>query len=229
MIYYIEFQMSAAKSVKFTVASSSGEVSAILMKPEDAVAMLVLAHGAGAGMKHPFMEKVATFLAEKGIATFRFNFPYIEKGKKVPDVPAVAMKTVQSAVEATSKYADQLPLFAGGKSFGGRMTSQAAATGMIPSIKGIVFFGFPLHAPGKPGSERAVHLHDVKIPMLFLQGTRDSLADIGMMRELCDRLGNKATLYEVQGGDHSFHVSKSNNEDVLNEICGMVTGWMKEN
>jgi len=174
------------------------------------------------------MEEAATLLAENGIATFRFNFPYIEKGKKVPDVPAIAMKTVQSAVDTASRHAVQLPLFAGGKSFGGRMTSQAAASGMIQSIKGIVFFGFPLHAPGKPGIERAAHLHDVKIPMLFLQGTRDSLADIALMRKLYDELGKKTTLHEVQGGDHSFHVSKERDEGVMKEICERAAVWMKE-
>jgi hypothetical protein len=213
---------------RFNAASGSGEVSAIAVVPDEAAALLVLAHGAGAGMTHPFMEKVASLLAEDKIATFRFNFPYMEKRKKVPDVPAVAMKTVESAVYAASKFSGKLPLFAGGKSFGGRMTSQAAASGMIPSMKGIVFFSFPLHPPGKPGIERASHLYNVKTPMLFLQGTRDALADISLMRQLTGNLGEKAALHEVTGGDHSFHVSKDKDESVLKEICSLSAEWMKK-
>jgi len=220
---------SVNKTLQFTATSSSGEVSAILTKPNKPVALLVLAHGAGAGMKHPFMERIAALFAEENIATLRFNFPYMEKGKKVPDVPAVAMKTVQSAVEKATQLGENLPVFGGGKSFGGRMTSQAAASGMIDSVKGIIFFGFPLHAPGKNSNERAAHLYDVKIPMLFLQGTRDSLADISLMRELCNNLGKKTTLHEVEGGDHSFHVPKQqgNDEDVLKNICKVSSDWMK--
>lgn len=218
--------MPSLSSSRFVAAAGFGEVSSLLMVPDNAVAMLVLAHGAGAGIKHAFMEKVAAFLAEEGIATFRFNFPYIEKRKRVPDVAAIAMKTIQSAVETAAKYCDGMPVFAGGKSFGGRMTSQSAAAGMLAAIKGIVFFGFPLHAPGKPGNERAAHLYDVKIPMLFLQGTRDTLADILLMRALCAHLGRKATLHEVEGGDHSFHVSKQKDEAVLRQACTVAAGWM---
>lgn len=218
---------ASTKTIRFPATTRSGDVSAIITMPDKTVALLVLAHGAGAGMAHPFMEKVASFLAVEKIATFRFNFPYMEKGRKMPDVPAVAMKTIQSAIDAASGYAVKLTVFAGGKSFGGRMTSQAAASGMIPSIKGIVFFGFPLHAPGKPGSERAAHLFDVKAPMMFLQGTRDTLADILLIRELCGKLGAKATLHEVQGGDHSFHVSKEKDKGILKEICALAAKWMK--
>ncbi|HXH17535.1 MAG TPA: alpha/beta family hydrolase [Chitinophagales bacterium] len=220
-----------SNAIRFTATSNPEEVTAILTKPDNAFSILVLAHGAGAGMRHPFMEKVAHFLADERIAVFRFNFPYIEKQKKYPDPPAIAMKTVQSAVTAAQNYSKGLPLFAGGKSFGGRMTSQAAATGMLEAVKGIVFWGFPLHAPGKPSKERAVHLYEVKLPMLFLQGTHDTLADISLMRELGNQLGSKATLHEVEGGDHSFHVPKSGGKDdiVLKELCRTVRDWMKLN
>jgi len=213
--------------LRFTASQSSGEASALLLRPGDAEALLVLAHGAGAGMRHSFLEKAAAFLAEEKIATFRFNFPYIEKGKKVPDVPAIAMKTVQSAVETASAHAGGLPVFAGGKSFGGRMTSQAAAAGMLPPVRGIVFFGFPLHAPGMPGNERAAHLHKVKVPLLFLQGTRDTLAGISLMRALCARLGKIATLHEIQGADHSFHVRQIKDEAILQEVCKKTAEWIR--
>jgi uncharacterized protein len=222
--------MTPAQELKFAVGSQ-GNISALLMRPQDARACCVLAHGAGAGMRHASMEAIAAGLAERGIATLRYQFPYMEKGSKRPDPPALAQATVRAAVAEAAKACAGLPLIAGGKSFGGRMTSQAQAKGPLDGVKGIAFFGFPLHAAGKPSSDRAAHLTDVKIPMLFLQGTRDALADLGLLEPVVKSLGNKAALHLAEGADHSFHVLKSsgrNDREVLAEILDAFAAWVGE-
>ena len=221
-------------NIKFTASKSSGEVSGILILPEKPIFLLVFAHGAGAGMQHPFMEKVSGYLAEEGIGTLRYNFPYVEKKKKSPDPAPILMETVRSAIKTASEYAGDIPILAGGKSMGGRMTSMAASNADKPGmekIKGIVFFGFPLHAPGKPSNERAEHLYNVKVPMLFLQGTKDKLADLNLLKPVIKKLGKKAALYIFETADHSFDVPKSsgkNDEDVLKELVKKVADWGEE-
>ncbi len=197
------------KIFTFQATKSSGNVSAVLTKPDDAKYLLVLAHGAGAGMNHPFMEMLSNKLAEKYFAVFRYQFPYFEKGKRSPDPPNILTAAVRSAIETASNKMTDLPLFAGGKSLGGRMTSTAASKEPLPGVKGIIFFGFPLHAPNKPSSDRAEHLFKVNIPMLFLQGTRDKLADLTLLKPICKKLKDKAELHIIEGADHSFHVLKS--------------------
>jgi uncharacterized protein len=206
----------------------SKKVSAVLLLPAKATHLLVLSHGAGAGMNHPFMGNLASELAEAGIGTLRYQFPYMEERRKSPDRPDVAMATVAAAVRAASETAPGLPLLAGGKSFGGRMTSQAAAAGLLPQVKGIAFFGFPLHPPKQPATKRGDHLADVAQPMLFLQGTRDDLADLKLLRPICKRLGARATLHVIEGADHSFHVLKStgrSDADVLKELAQTTAEW----
>ncbi len=178
----------------------------LAIAPPDARAAYVFAHGAGAGMTHAFMAAFAEGLGARGIATLRFDFPYMEKGSKRPDPPGVAHAAVREAVEEASRRFPGLPLFAGGKSFGGRMTSQAQAKSALPGVRGLVFVGFPLHPAGKPGVERAAHLAEVAIPMLFLQGTRDELAQMALLRPVVDSLGERATLRTFEDADHSFHV-----------------------
>lgn len=205
-------------------------VSALYQKAPDASALLVLAHGAGAGMSHPFMTAVADRLAEAGVSTLRFQFPYMEAGSKRPDRPAIAHAAVRVAVLRAAKLAPGLPLFAGGKSFGGRMTSQAQALEPLPDVRGLVFLGFPLHPPEKPSATRAEHLLDVDIPMLFVQGTRDALAEPTLLRGVVKRLGKRATLWPVEGADHSFGVlvrSGRTNQEVLAEIAVVASEWMK--
>ncbi len=217
------------KNFRFQASKSSGEVSAILEKPEDAEYLLVLAHGAGAGMNHPFMEKLSNKLADEKVAAFRYQFPYFENGKRSPDPPNILMATVRSAVEKASKEFGGLEIFAGGKSLGGRMTSNAAAKEPLPGIKGIVFFGFPLHAPNKPSQDRAAHLFNVNIPMLFLQGTRDKLADLTLLKPICKKLNEKAELHIIEGADHSFHVLKSsgkNDDEVIEELAKTTKDWL---
>ena len=219
--------MSEGERLRFAV-EGAGEVSAILMRPADARWLLVLAHGAGAGMTHPFLEKLAQELASAGVATFRYQFPYMEQRRRVPDAPSVATATVASAVRAAAKAAAGLPLFAGGKSFGGRMISQAASQQLLEGVRGLVFFGFPLHPPNKPGTKRAEHLAKVKVPMLFLQGTRDTLADLKLLRPICRDLGSLATLHIIETADHSFHVLKSSSKtdgEVLRELAQTTASW----
>jgi hypothetical protein len=174
--------------------------------PREARAAYVLAHGAGAGMRHPFMQAIAEGLAARGIAAMRYEFAYVEQGSKRPDPPRVAQARVREAVEEAARRFPGVPLFAGGKSFGGRMTSQAQAADPLPGVRGLVFLGFPLHAAGKPSEERAAHLAGVKVPMLFLQGTRDALADLDRLRPVIEKLGGRATLETFAEADHSFHV-----------------------
>ncbi|MCK1714192.1 MULTISPECIES: alpha/beta family hydrolase [unclassified Bradyrhizobium] len=208
-----------------------GSVSAILTQPDKARACYVLAHGAGADMRHAFMEKIAAGLANRGIATFRFNFPYMEKKQGRPDQPAVAHATIGAAVAEAAQLCPGVTLVAGGKSFGGRMTSQAQANAPLPGVKGLAFLGFPLHADGKPSTERAEHLARVTIPMLFLQGTRDKLADLGTLKPVLAELGPRAKLHEIAGGDHSFAVlrkSGRSNEEALEEVLNVLRAWIDE-
>ncbi len=217
------------RELQFPTTEKAGPVSALLLRPKAARCLLVFGHGAGAGMRHPFMQATADLLAAHGIATFRYQFPYIEKGKRSPDSRATLIETICSAVETATKAAKGLPLLAGGKSMGGRITSLVAAEGRIPHVQGLVFFGFPLHAPGKPSSDRGAHLADVKIPMLFLQGTRDKLAELDLIKPLCRQLGKRASLHIVEGGDHSFHVLKRSgrtDEEVLEELGETVGSWV---
>jgi hypothetical protein len=207
-------------------------VSGLLQVPADPRACLVLAHGAGAGMGHPFMVSVAQGLAERGIGTLRYQFPYMERGSKHPDAPHIAQATVRSAVAEASRLAPGMPLFAGGKSFGGRMSSQAQAESPLPGVRGIAFLGFPLHPPGRPSDERGKHLFDVSVPMLFLQGSRDELADLELLRPLVARLGARATLRVFADADHSFHVpARSGRKDaeVRAELLDALADWISGN
>jgi uncharacterized protein len=222
--------MTTEKGMRFGVGDA-GEVSAILLRPADAGCLLVLAHGAGAGMRHPFMEETAEELASAKVATLRFNFPYMEHRRKVPDRAPVPTEAVLSAVRAATEAAPVLPLFAGGKSYGGRMSSQAVADTSPANVRGLVFFGFPLHPPDQPSTKRAEHLARVKLPMLFLQGTRDKLADLSLLRPICAKLGARATLHIIETADHSFHVLKSSGKtdaDVMRELARTVGDWTQK-
>jgi predicted alpha/beta-hydrolase family hydrolase len=206
----------------------AGEVSALAMTPADAQWLLLFAHGAGAGMRHPFMEAMAGELGQRRIATFRYQFPYMEQRRGRPDPPAVLHRTVEAAVRAAAEANPGLPLLAGGKSMGGRMTSEAAAQGLLPKVRGLVFFGFPLHPPKAPGVKRAVHLEKVPVPMLFLQGTRDTLADLVLLRPICEKLRPLATLEVIDSADHSFHVLKRSGRDdkaVLSALAETAAAW----
>jgi predicted alpha/beta-hydrolase family hydrolase len=204
-------------------------VSGLLIAPANARTCYVLAHGAGAGMKQPFMATVADGLAERGIATLRYQFPYMEAGGKRVDPPKIAHAAVRAAVAEAARQMPGLPLVAGGKSFGGRMTSQAQAEQALSSVIGLAFLGFPLHPAGKPSDERATHLFDVRIPMLFLQGTADALADFALLRPLAARLGERASLKTFEHADHSFHVpAKSGRKDaeVMSELLDAFGAWV---
>jgi hypothetical protein len=208
---------------------SAGTVSALLTRPAQPRACFVFAHGAGAGMTHAFMAAVASGLAERQIATLRYQFPYMEKGSKRPDPPGVAHAAVRAAVAAAAQHCPGLPLIAGGKSFGGRMTSQAQAKTPLAGVAGLAFFGFPLHAAGKPSSDRADHLADVNIPMLFLQGTNDKLAELDLLEPVVKKLGARATLHLVEAADHSFHVpvrSGRKDADVMSEVLDAFVAWL---
>jgi predicted alpha/beta-hydrolase family hydrolase len=200
--------------MKIKISDKIGSVSAELVSPENPKAILVLAHGAGAGMTHAFMKSISEELSRRSVATLRFNFPFVENKKGRPDVPAVAHATIEATLEAAKKKLPDVPLFAGGKSFGGRMTSQLMASKNIPGVQGLLFFGFPLHQPGNPSTERAEHLSNVKIPMLFLQGTRDALADFAMIQQVVKGL-RKAELVAFDKADHSFKAGKQNLIPVL--------------
>ena len=209
-------------------AGKSGPVSALLVRPDAPRACFVFAHGAGAGMTHSFMEAFATGLCERSIASLRYQFPYMEKGSKRPDPPAIAHATVRAAVTKASQIFPGLALIAGGKSFGGRMTSQAQAATPLPDVRGLAFVGFPLHPAGKPSTDRADHLTKIELPMLFLQGSRDTLADVPLIESVVQRLGPRARLHMVDGADHSFHVlvrSGRNDREVMNEILDAFVGW----
>lgn len=219
--------MPEPQELRFSV-DGAGEVSALLVNPKNARWLLVLAHGAGAGMAHPFMENLSNELAAVGVATFRYQFPYMEQRRHIPDSPAVLARTVAAAVQAATQAAPGLPLLAGGKSMGGRMTSQAAAQNLLDAVRGLVFFGFPLHPPNRPGTKRADHLAKVPQPMLFLQGTRDTFADLKLLRPICAKLAPRATLHIIESADHSFHVLKSSKRtdaEVLREIAETTASW----
>jgi hypothetical protein len=220
--------MAIQTELTFDASNSAGSVSALLDVPPDAWALLVFAHGAGAGMGHRFMSGMSNRLGERGIGTFRYQFPYAEAGKKRPDPQPILLATVRSAVRRAGE--EGLPLLAGGKSMGGRMTSLAASAEPLPDVRGIVFFGFPLHPPGKPGAERAAHLSDVTVPLLFLQGTRDTLAKLELIEPVIDNLGNAATLHVADGADHGFHVQKRSGRtdaDVMDELADAVVVWAR--
>jgi predicted alpha/beta-hydrolase family hydrolase len=206
-------------------------VSALLLRPPAAQACFVFAHGAGAGMTHAFMETVAAGLGERAIATLRYQFPYMEKGSKRPDAPAVAHAAVRAAVAEAERRCQGMKLIAGGKSFGGRMTSQAQAIAPLAGVRGLAFLGFPLHPAGKPSDTRAEHLSDVHIPMLFLQGSRDKLAELPLLEPVVKRLGAPASLHPVPEADHSFHVparSGRNDRDTMREVLDALSAWISE-
>jgi len=221
--------MNEMNELRFSV-DGKFEVSAVVVRSDKANWMLVLGHGAGAGMHHPFMRALAEELAKVGVATLRYQFPYMEERRKAPDKPAVLTATVAAAVQAAAKAAPDLSLLAGGKSMGGRMTSQAAAEGILPGVRGLVFFGFPLHPPKQPGTKRAEHLANVTVPMLFLQGTRDDLADLKLLKPICKKLGKLTTLHVIETADHSFRVLKKSgrgDEEVLRELAETTAEWAK--
>jgi predicted alpha/beta-hydrolase family hydrolase len=223
--------MEAIGTQKLQIEVQKGSsVSALLIRPAPARACFVFAHGAGAGMAHPFMETVAQGLCERGVATLRYQFPYMEKGSKRPDPPAVAHAAVRAAVAEAGRSCAGLRLIAGGKSFGGRMTSQTQAIAPLPGVDGLAFFGFPLHPAGKPSSDRARHLADIRVPMLFLQGTRDNLAELSLLEPVVANLGPLASLHLVKDADHSFHVparSGRKDREVIDEILDVFTGWIR--
>lgn len=220
--------MAEIRELRLRATESRGDVSALLRRPRDARGCLVLAHGAGADMRHAFMEALSDVLASRAIATLRFQFPYSERGRRSPDPRPVLLATVRAALATAAKEASDLPLLAGGKSMGGRMYSLAAAEAPLPQVRGLVFFGFPLHAAGHPSAERGDHLEKLSIPLLFLQGTRDKLADLALLRPLCRKLGGRAMLHVVEGGDHSFHVPKRSGRsdaEVLEELADATEAW----
>ncbi len=222
--------MAGSTAQELTIAvDGTHRVSGLLLTPPQARACYVLAHGAGAGMTHPFLEAVAAELAERDIATLRYQFPYMEQRAKRPDPPVLAQATVRAAVAEAGRQVPTLPLVAGGKSFGGRMTSQAQAAAALPGVRGLAFLGFPLHPAGRPSDERAAHLLDVQIPMLFLQGTRDALADLSLLQPVVGRLGKRATLRTFEEADHSFHVpARTGRKDpeVRAELLDALAEWV---
>ena len=206
----------------------STNVSALWLQPPRPRATYVFAHGAGAGMTHGFMDALSQALLAQDVATLRYQFPYMERGSRRPDSPAVAHAAVRAAVGWAREHQPRLPLFAGGKSFGGRMTSQAQAAAPMPGVRGLAFVGFPLHPAGKPGIERAAHLADVQLPMLFLQGTRDELAELALLQGVVDGLGGRATLHVEDDADHAFHVrarSGRNDEQVVQSLATAMAAW----
>lgn len=218
--------VSQATDLKIDLADN-GQVSALLDRPADAWLLYVLAHGAGAGMRHRFLDAIVRALFVRGVATLRYQFPYMEAGARRPDSPVVAERTVGAAVELAAEVAGGIPVIAGGKSFGGRMTSGAAAKS-LRGVRGLVFLGFPLHPPGKPGTDRADHLDNVEVPMLFLQGTRDQFARLDLVSTVCRRLEPRATLHLIDEGDHSFNVPKRTGRDssaVIDELADTIVDW----
>ena len=219
--------MNDVRNLRFPVLDNE-EVSALLLLPTHSTSLLVLAHGAGAGMNHSFMSAIANQLAKDSIATFRYQFPYMEQRRGVPDKQPILTATVAAAVATAAQLAPDLPLFAGGKSMGGRMTSLSASEQKLEAVRGLVFFGFPLHPPKRPSIKRAPHLQLVKLPMLFLQGTQDDLADLTLLRPICESLGPQTTLHIIEGADHSFHVLKRSGKtdsQVLAELSSTVKAW----
>jgi uncharacterized protein len=216
------------KALSFQASPSAGIVSALLLKPKGASCLLAFVHGAGADMRHHFMEDLSQQLASHGIATLRYQFPFTEKGSRRPDPKPILIATVRSAAACALEVSDGLPLFAGGKSMGGRMTSLAVSEEPLPGVRGLVFFGFPLHPAGEPSTERAEHLSNVKLPLLFLQGTRDALADLSLLKPICKKLGKRAALHIIDDADHSFHVPKRSGKsdpEILTELARTATSW----
>ncbi|MBL7698613.1 MAG: dienelactone hydrolase family protein [Chitinophagaceae bacterium] len=211
------------RPLALNVSPSAGGVSAEYIVPENPACIVTLAHGAGAGMNHSFMVSLAKALADSGVASLRFNFPFIEQKKRRPDLPAVAHKTIEAAVVEVKKSFPKLPLFLSGKSFGGRMSSQFLAARPDKDVKGIIFFGFPLHPAGKPATERADHLKNIAVPMLFLQGTRDELATLELIEQVCSSL-KTATLVEIEGADHAFKAGK---KDIIPVLVEEAKKWME--
>jgi len=214
---------------RIAIPIGEGRVSGLLLRPDDAKALYLFAHGAGVGMAHPSMEANARGFAERGIATLRFQFPYMERGGGRPDPPRIAQPTVRAAAAAAVHLAPDLPLFAGGRSYGGRMSSQAQAAAPLAGVKGLVFLGFPLHPAGAPSAERAEHLERVEIPMLFVSGDRDALADMSLLQPLVEGLGDRATLHVVKGGDHGLRVLASSGRtpaDAQAEALDAAAEWM---
>ena len=224
--------MPPSEAEPLTIAiDHTAQVSGLLQKAPQTRACLVLAHGAGAGMRHPFMTAVATGLAKRNIATLRYQFPYMERGGKRPDPPKLAHAAVRAAVAEALRLQPDVRLIAGGKSFGGRMTSQAQADSPLPGVCGLAFLGFPLHPAGRPSKDRGDHLFQVHIPMLFLQGMRDALADMSQLKPLCEALGAQATLRLFPDADHSFHVpARSGRTDgqVLAELLDALAAWLAD-
>jgi uncharacterized protein len=222
--------MTAPRNERLTIdVGANHRVSGLFDRPSPARAAFVLAHGAGAGMEHPSMQAVAAGLAERGIAVLRYQFPYMEQKSRRPDPPALCHATVRAAVAEATRLAPGLPLIAGGRSFGGRMTSQAQAQAPLQGVRGLVFLAFPLHPAGRPGTDRAAHLQEVAVPMLFVQGSRDELADLGLLRPIVERLGAHATLHILDDADHSFHVpARSGRKDfeVRNDALDGVCAWL---
>jgi predicted alpha/beta-hydrolase family hydrolase len=220
--------VTEATDLRLDISDDIGEVSAFLLRPPDAWLLYVLAHGAGAGMRHHFLESVAVSLAARGIATFRYQFPYLDAGRRRPDHPSLLEATVRAAVTKAADIVPELPIIAGGKSLGGRMTSGAAAATPLHRVKGLVFLGFPLHPPGEPGTRRAEHLRRVDLPMLFLQGSRDAFARLDLITGVCRELKSRAMLHVVEGADHSFGVLKRSGRTsahVLDELADTTAGW----
>jgi hypothetical protein len=217
------------KLLSFEISDRAGSVSAILLRPANAQWLYVLGHGAGAGMRHPFLETMARALFERDVATFRYQFPYMEAGRRAPNARPILVETVRAAVETAQRAAPDLRVVAGGKSMGGRMTSLAAAEATLPDVEGLVFLGFPLHAAGKPSADRGAHLDKVGLPMLFIQGTRDRLADVELLQSCIDRVEPKPQLSLVATGDHSFKVLKSAGQsynEVLTGIADTIAAWL---
>jgi len=213
---------------RFLSSESSGEVTGLLLRPEDARCLFLFGHGAGAGIHHHFMESCSERLADRGVATFRYHFPYMEAGRKAPSPARLLLETVRSAATEAVRLAPDLPLLAGGKSMGGRMTSTAASAEALEGVLGLAFFGFPLHAPGRDSSERGAHLADVGLPMLFVQGTRDKLANLDLLRPLLAPIRPSPRLHVVEGADHGFHVLKRSgrtDDEVLDELCDTFVAW----
>ena len=219
--------LSAARA-RFVATERWGDVSALLERPPDARWLLAFAHGAGAGIHHPFMEAMSGMLARRGVASLRYQFPYMERGRRPPDPQPILLETVRAAIGSAVEVAEGLPVLAGGKSMGGRMTSLAASQEPLKGLSGIVFFGFPLHAAGRPSAARAVHLEAVAVPMLFLQGARDRLASLDLLAPVCAGLGPRATLRVVEDADHSFHVPQRTgptDDEILEELAGLTADW----
>jgi predicted alpha/beta-hydrolase family hydrolase len=210
--------------------NESSRVSALWQAPAQALACYVFAHGAGAGMAHPFMQSMADELGARGIATLRYQFPYVERGSRRPDPPELCHATVRAAVLKAADLAPTLPCFAGGKSFGGRMTSQAQAASPLPGVRGLIFLGFPLHPAGRPSDARGHHLSEVRIPMMFLQGTRDDLADLSLLEPLIERLGSRATLRLFQDANHSYHARASagvTDAEIRSRLAQQLADWVR--